>query len=228
MNLNSSRCCIRLAIITGGHPYDAIGFGNLMRSLPGVIYDVQSIEDFCTDFGDYTRHYNVVLFYNLTQQTPQDSHEWNHVSKDKIMQIFERGQGVLLLHHSILAFPHWSFWDDVCGISSRDFKFHMNVDMTFNVMDSDHPVTHKLADFSMKDEAYEMNSTNENSTILLTTDNPKSMKSIAWTRKINRSKVFCYESGHDHQAFNHPQFKEILYRAILWLAEQEDVIEDES
>jgi uncharacterized protein len=212
---------IRLAVVTGGHPYDAMSFGDLMRSLPGVCFDVQSVQDICTDFGDYVRHYDVIVFYNMTQQTPQDKYAWDCVSKEKILQIFDRGQGVCLLHHSILAFPDWPLWGEVCGIADRSFKYHMSVDMDFKVMSSDHPITRELDDFSMIDEAYEMNSADDSSAILLSADHPKSMKSIAWTRRFGQSKVFCYESGHDKQAFNHPRFREILYRGILWLADRD-------
>lgn len=58
----------------------------------------------------------------------------------------------------------------------------------------------------------------EGSQVLLSTDHPKSMKTLAWARQYKKARVFCLESGHDNQAWANPHFREILRRGILWCA----------
>ena len=70
----------------------------------------------------------------------------------------------------------------------------------------------------MIDETYEMASAGEENEILLTTDHPECMKTIAWTRTFGRARVFCLQSGHDDQTFVEPNFREVLRRGIGWAA----------
>ena len=65
-----------------------------------------------------------------------------------------------------------------------------------------------------------MADTGAGSEVLLTTDHPKSMKTIGWTRSCGKSRVFCYELGHDHLAWEDPNFRIVLERGVLWSANQ--------
>jgi type 1 glutamine amidotransferase len=44
------------------------------------------------------------------------------------------------------------------------------------------------------------------------------MKTIAWTRQYKNARVFCYQSGHDNQAYANPNFRKVVARGIHWLA----------
>jgi len=70
----------------------------------------------------------------------------------------------------------------------------------------------------MVDETYTMKDPGEGSTILLSTDHPKSMKHLAWTREYRKSRVFCFESGHDDKAWSNSGFKKVLARGMQWCA----------
>ncbi|MBC8228528.1 ThuA domain-containing protein [bacterium] len=63
-----------------------------------------------------------------------------------------------------------------------------------------------------------MMDTSEGSHVLLTVNHPKSMKIIGWTRKYRNSRICCFESGHDNEAYSVPQFREVLTRGIKWVA----------
>jgi type 1 glutamine amidotransferase len=60
----------------------------------------------------------------------------------------------------------------------------------------------------------------DDSHVLLTTDHPKSMRTIAWTRQVGQARVFCLESGHDRVTFADPNFRTVLGRGIAWAANQ--------
>ena len=69
----------------------------------------------------------------------------------------------------------------------------------------------------MKDEVFLMDDPNEGSDILLTTDNPESMKALGWTHVLNDSRVFCYESGHSGATLLSPNVSTIIHRGIQWI-----------
>ena len=70
----------------------------------------------------------------------------------------------------------------------------------------------------MVDETYSMASAGQDSHILLTTDHPESMRVLGWTRQFRKSRVFCFQSGHDNLTYVDPNFRKILLRGIQWCA----------
>jgi len=56
----------------------------------------------------------------------------------------------------------------------------------------------------------------EDSEILVTTEYPECMKTIAWTRQYKTSPVFCLELGHDNQSWINENFRTILEQGIVW------------
>jgi hypothetical protein len=54
-----------VAVLTGGHPYDAPNFNRMFRSIPDVEYYVQAIDEFCKDAGSCADQYDVIMFYNI-------------------------------------------------------------------------------------------------------------------------------------------------------------------
>ena len=80
-----------------------------------------------------------------------------------------------------------------------------------------HPITDGLEDFTLVDETYIIGEPQEEgNTILITTNNPVSIKNIAWVRQYEKSRVFCYASGHDGQSYKDVSFRKVLKNGILW------------
>jgi len=123
-----------------------------------------------------------------------------------------------VLHHALLAFPEWQVWNDIVGIQDRSFGYHQNETLTIEVANPDHPITRGLSNWTMVDETYTMADAGEGCEVLLTAEHPKSMKTIAWTRQHEDARVFCFESGHDHQTWPDPNFREVVRRGIQWCA----------
>ncbi|MBD3183970.1 hypothetical protein GF312_16920 [Candidatus Poribacteria bacterium] len=97
-------------------------------------------------------------------------------------------------------------------------SFHIGEKMNIHVANSEHPITKGLSDWEMIDETYVMNDADDDNEILLTTDHPKSMKTIAWARQHKKSRVFCCESGHDNRTWENDNFQTVLQRGIKWVA----------
>jgi hypothetical protein len=75
-----------------------------------------------------------------------------------------------------------------------------------------------IADTQGAFDGYDMRDCGDDSQVLLTTDHPKSMRTIAWARTFRRSRVLCTASGHDHVTYADPHFRRFLGRGIQWVA----------
>ena len=210
---------IKTALITGEHPFDVPAFHAVFRSMPEVDFYPQHLEDFAFDAGNRRREYDVLLFYNFTQATPgATANARDQEAKAALEKLGESAQGIFVLHHAILAFPQWQLWSDLVGIDDRRFGWHMDHSFTIQIADAQHPITQGTSAWQMLDETYTMGDPAPDSDVLLTADDPKSMKCIAWTRRYKKARVFCFQSGHDHEAFANPNFRMIVSRGIQWAA----------
>ena len=211
---------IKTAVVTGHHEYDVVGLQTLFRSIPEIDFYPQNMEDFVTDTGGARGQYDVIVFYNCHVPTPGTGpEEWSSSMKAPLEELGQSEQGILLLHHAIVAFPLWRLWTDICGIEKRA-GIDGFVDQTLRVAPASpqHPITRGLAPWEMVDETYVMDEPGEGSEVLLTTDHPNSMRAIAWARQYGRSRVMCYQSGHDNQTLVVPQFRTVIARGVQWLA----------
>jgi type 1 glutamine amidotransferase len=203
---------VKVVVVTGGHGYDAPSFKKLFDALEGIQTTFQKMDEFVASPSDVRDGYHVVLFYHMLMPDPKEK------TKEALEHLGGTQQGIVVLHHALLAYPQWPVWTDVMGIANRKFGYHMGQKLRVNVANAQHPITKGLESWEMTDETYTMADAGEGSEILLTADHPKSMKTIGWTREHKKSRVFCFESGHDNKTWSDPNFREVLRRGILWCA----------
>lgn len=202
---------MKIAVVTGDHPFQEAEFDAVFNGMDGIEFVREDLSVFVND-PDRGK-YEAVVFYNFHQQNPDPE------TAEAILELTDNGQGVVILHHAILAFPKWEQFANICGIHDRGFGFFIGEEIDIHVFDSEHPITADLDDWKMIDETYRMKSPGEGSRVLLTTDHSKSMKAIAWIHEYKNSRVFCFQSGHDNDTYSVPQFREVLKRGILWAAD---------
>ena len=203
---------ITAAVITGEHNFDVPGFQAAFRGMSDVDAYPQALENFVADQGGVRDEYDVLVFYNFHRPAPDAR------TAEALSTIGENQQGIVVLHHALLAFPEWPRWSQICGIDDRTFGFHHDQQVPIQVADPTHPITAGLADWVLPDETYTMSSADKDSRILLTTDHTLSMRTLAWTRQFGKARVFCYQSGHDNATFVDRGFRTILHRGIRWAA----------
>ena len=207
------------AVVTGNHPYDVLGFQRLFRAMRGIDAYVQHIDDLVADTGHVRVLYDVVVFYHFTQETPDAGDDARGQETREALEVFgDTGQGIVILHHGLLAYPGWETWSALCGIGDRRFTYHEGQTLRVEVADRDHPITAGLDAWEMVDETYVMAEPDPDSHILLTTQHPQSMRALAWTRQFRDARVFCCALGHDSKAYADPSFRTILERGMLWAA----------
>ncbi len=210
---------ITVAVVTGRHPFDVPAFQAAFRSIPDTDCYLQHMEDYAADAGGVRSRYDVVVFYNMHMETPTGEGPWYDAGiRGALEQLGETPQGILVLHHALLAFPQWPLWCDLVGLRDRSFGYYMDQEIRVEIADPDHPITAGLSAWDMVDETYTTGDAGADSHILLTVDHPNSMRTVGWTRTFGRSPVFCLQLGHDARAFGHPMFREVLGRGICWLA----------
>ena len=203
---------ITAAVITGEHRFDVPGFQAAFRSMADVDVYPQDLDNFVADLGGVRDAYDVLVFYNFHRPAPDER------TAAALESLGESEQGIVVLHHALLAFPEWPRWSEICGIDERTFGYHMEQQVPVQVADPNHPITAGLADWVLPDETYTMHEAGEGSRILLTTDHALSVRTLAWTRRFGNARVFCYQSGHDNAAYADPGFRTVLHRGIRWAA----------
>ena len=210
----------KVAVMTGGHSFEVPPFRDLFAGLDGVDAYIQHLDDFCADAGRCRTWYDVACFYTMHKPGPTDDGPWYQGKRKSVLETLGRTpQGIFLLHHAILAFEDWDVWRQVSGLDAHSFRAYDHGErIGVHVADVGHPITAGLGDFEIVDETYTMAGCDADSHVLLTTDHPKSMKTLAWTRQYHKARVFCLQLGHDGQAFANPSFRTLVQRGILWCA----------
>jgi len=210
----------QVAVVTGAHSFQVPPFYEVFRSLSNVDFYPQSLDEFTAD-AELALSYDVVLFYNMHILQPSDELPWYQSGIFSTLErLGENGQGICILHHALAAFPNWPLWDEIVGMGNRgEIATHYDQQIPLKVVDTQHPITAGISDWALLDETYEMASPREEdgNHLLLTTSHQPSMSGIAWTRTFRNSRVFCYQSGHDSDAFGDENFRRILSNAIQWL-----------
>jgi type 1 glutamine amidotransferase len=208
--MSSSTDPIMTAVITGNHPFEVVEFTQLFRQLPGVDFYPQYLENWVDDMSNVRDKYEAILFYNMHIDLP------NEKVKAALESLGEVEQGILFLHHGMLGFPKWRVWSDIIGIQNRSFGYSYDQTVRVQITDPDHPITRGLSPWEMIDEIYTMDEAGPGSHVLLTTDHPKSLRTLAWTRQHEKSRVFVLASGHDKKTYANPNFQTVLLRGIQW------------
>ncbi|GAF94907.1 unnamed protein product, partial [marine sediment metagenome] len=213
---------IRLAVVTGAHPYDVLGFHSLFSDLEGVVAYVQHMDDFTSSPDEVRGGYDVVLFYTMLMDTPKDEGVpwYQGTPRTALESLGQTEQGICILHHALLAYPDWGVWSRLVGIEDRTFGFHLDQSIRLEIANPVHPIIDGVQSWDMVDETYTMCGAGEDSEILLTAEHPKSMKTIAWTRRHGKSRVFCFQSGHDDTTWANADFRKVLGRGIRWCAQR--------
>ena len=211
---------IKVAVITGSHPFEVINFHHLFRSMTNVDAYIQHINDFACSAQEVRDSYDVLLFYHFILEMPKDEGiPWYEgTPKTALEHLRDTHQGIVVLHHGILSFQDWQVWNDIVGIPDRKWDNHVGQNINIKITDPAHPITFELKDWEMVDETYTMASASEGSQALLTVEHPLSMQVLGWAREYKNSRVFCYQSGHDDLAYSDPNYRVVLERGIKWVA----------
>src|SRR4051812_19297974 len=155
---------IKVLVLTGGHGFKPEPFFKVFQDNPEIVYTAASHGLVPTQSAEaYDRadlyDFDVVVLYD-SPSTITDS------QKARFLALFEKGKGVVILHHASLSSPTWSEYDRTAGgiyfYTSEQKKAGLKpsgytremVKIPVTVADRKNPFTAGLEDFVLRDELY--------------------------------------------------------------------------
>jgi len=215
---------VRVMITTGGHPFDRKNFFAMWDSYPNVSYretsQTKTSEGFtAANLADC----DVVVMYDMMPTIAKDE-------EAALEGFLKRGGGLVALHHTICSRQQSPTFERMIGgkflskPETRDGRVlpqsvpTAGVTFRVHVADPKHPITRGVTDFEILDEPYSNMIVDPNDQILLTTDESKSTKQIAWTRREGKGRVAFIQLGHDNKAYANPSYRKLVEQAVEWTA----------
>ncbi len=215
---------IRVLVVTGGHGFEKEPFFKLFKDNPDITYQaVEHPKAHAMLTTEAAKQYDVIVTYDFNQKITDEA-------KADFVARLKDGKGLVVLHHSIAAYPEWpEYWKiigahyylaatNVNGVAKPRSAYKHGVDFTIHIADTRHPVTRGLKDFDIHDETYKWFDVSPECHPLLTTDEPESNKVIGWAKTYEHARVVYMELGHDHFAYENPSYQQLLRQAIRWVA----------
>jgi type 1 glutamine amidotransferase len=215
---------IRVLLVTGGHAYETNQFNQMFADNPDITFQAVAHPKAQALFKpDAARSYDVIVLYDMWPKITDDA------KADFVARIKE-GKGLVALHHCLGSYQDWPEYkriiggkyllqkEEVDGVALPGSTYKHDVKFKVRVEPVAHPVTRGLKDFEIHDETYGGLSVNKDVTPLLTTDEPTSAKTVAWAKTYAGTRVATLQLGHDHLAWDNPNFRKLLSQAIAWTA----------
>jgi type 1 glutamine amidotransferase len=213
---------IRVLLVTGGHDFEHEQFFKLFADNPDItVRAVEQPNALAFLRPDAAREFDVLALYDYHQDITDEA-------KADFLAWLKQGKGLLVLHHAIADYQQWPEYAKIIGaryylkktvvdgVEKKRSAFKHGMHFKVHVADTEHPVTRGLQDYDFHDEVYKWFDLAEDTHPLLTTDEPESNKVIAWTKTYAAARVVYIQSGHDHFAYEDPNYQRLVRQAIRW------------
>jgi len=213
---------IRVMLVTGGHGFEQKQFFQLFETNSEIA--VRAVEH--TNMATWLKapaanNYDVIVLYDMGLEISDEM-------KNDFIARLKDGKGLVVLHHAICSYQKWPEYrrivggryyldrDVVDGVQKEPSSYQHGRHFEIHVADPIHPVTDGVHDFEIHDETYKGFDCTEDVHPLLTTDDPESSKVIAWSKTYEKARVVFIQSGHDHTAWDNPNYQRLVRQAIRW------------
>lgn len=214
----------RILLVTGGHDYEQGPFLEMFRSFDGVTFEHVMHPQAQARFApEAAKAYDVVVMYDMYQKI-------DDATKANFEALLKQGKGLVVLHHAIANYNNWDRYAEIIGAKyylqpmtvdgvqkARSLWKH-DVEFRVQIATPDHPVTRGVRDFDIHDETYNLFDVQPGVTPLLTTTEATSGKTIGWAKTIGASRLVFIQLGHDHLAYENPNYRKLVRQAIQWTA----------
>ncbi len=200
---------LRVQVVTGGHTFDP-EFGELFVDQPGIEVTMTGHPD--AYVRDLSQEADVLVLYDSVT-------DLDEAKRQNLRRFLESGHGMVVLHHAIADFPAWDWWsrEVVGGKYLPSSTYRHDEDLLIKARGS-HPITKGIAPLHFRDETYKGMWISPDATVLLETTNPTSDGPVAWIGPYRKARVAYIQPGHDRFAHQNPDYRELVRRAVLWVA----------
>ena len=220
---------INILIVSGGHGLVPESFFEMFSSYKNVTYELISHPLANLFFNnEFTDTYDAFVFWDIGRKITEEH-------KQDFINMLNKGKGCVFLHHSIMSYQDWDEYEKIVGgrylhePAMKDGKvvlsplaWEQDQDINVHIADKTHPVTKGLHDFTVNDETYKNLRLSDSVHVLLTTDNPKNSKQVAWTNHYGNSKIVYIQLGHGSSIFENKNYRKLVHQAIEWVSNHQE------
>ena len=209
-------------VVTGGHGFEKEPFFQVFKDNTDITFQaVEHPNAHAVLTPEAAAGYDVVVLYDMWQPISPEA-------KKNFTAVLRAGKGLVATHHSLVGYQDWDEYRRIIGgryyerdavVDGRLWKastYKHDERMRIRVADPSHPVTRGVGDFEIVDEVYGGFEVLPDSKPLLTTDHPGNTPTLGWWRTYGPARVVFLQLGHDHQAFENPNYRRLLANAIRW------------
>jgi uncharacterized protein len=218
---------LRVLVVTGGHGFEKGPFFKLFEDNPDISFQaVEHPNAHALLTAEAAKNWDVLVLYDMHQEISDQA-------KADLVARLKDGKGLVALHHAIANYQAWPEYTaiigahyylaatNVAGVAKPRSAWKEGMKFRIHVADPNHPVTRGMTDFDTHDETYKGFDMVGECHPLLTTDEPRSNQVIAWAKTYQGARVVYIQSGHDHFAYENPNYQQLLRQALRWTARQE-------
>jgi type 1 glutamine amidotransferase len=218
---------LKVLVVTGGHGFEKEPFDRMFNDNPGINPTMAAHAG--TNATVFERDdlltYDVVVLYDIRKSITESQ-------KAKFLALFDKGIGLVVLHHAIVSYQHWPEYekiigglypepDDKSGVVTAQVGYEHDIEIPVTIVARDHPVTSGLKDFTIHDEIYWGYRVAAGVTPLISTTHPKSGKPLGWCREQGKSRVVYLQLGHGPEAFENRNYRTLVANSIRWTAHRQ-------
>ena len=212
---------IKVIVLTGGHSFERDSFFKLFEGYDDIEYTEFQLKDDSEIFEDVNDwDYDVIVLYNMSKGISRQRR------RNFSSLLRNQGVGLVALHHMMGAYPDWPRYRRITGAKyfleetdgHRASTYKHDLDLNVHIEDNSHPITRGMSDFQIHDEGYKYCGFEDDNHVLFTTEHPDCDKTIGWVRNVGKARVCGMMLGHDHYAYQNPNYRKLVARAIRWTA----------
>ena len=215
---------IKAVVVTGGHDFEHEAFFAMFKGYDDIEYVEKEQKDQSEIFEDISGwDYDCIVLYNMTDGISEKR-------KQNFLKLLDDGVGVVAMHHCIASFRYWREYKKIIGgrfylnktvedgVVCEKSGYTHDVDINVKVMNSRHPVTRGMGDFTINDEVYKGQGFEKDNEVLLTADSPLCDGPVCWVRRYANANICCIQPGDGRGALNDANYRRLVVQAIRWCA----------
>jgi type 1 glutamine amidotransferase len=218
---------IRVLVVVGGHDFETNQFHQMFRDNPDVSHRAVTHPNAHALWkADAAKEWDVMVCYDMWQDIAEEA-------QADLLARLKEGKGLVSLHHSLANYQKWPAYEKIIGghynlekrtvngVERPRSTYKHDVQFKVQVVNKQHPITRGLEDFEIHDETYGLFDVSAGVDVLLKTQEPTSGPIIAWAKTCEAARVVYLQLGHDHLAYENPNYRKLLAQAIRWAAKRD-------